>query len=99
MHTTSKQYAADKVFLYEYHHMGSTWVMEVPASDELDAKARIRKMQDAEFLGVRAGTVPAEASVETEAGATAHAVFGLPVRRREGKRIINRQQFKVVDRD
>ena len=50
---------AFKVFLVEYSHNGSQWVLELLASDHDDAQARLNSLSRAELLGERAGIVPA----------------------------------------
>lgn len=39
-------------YLFEYHHDGATWSIEIKASSEQDALARLDKLQDAKYLGV-----------------------------------------------
>jgi hypothetical protein len=50
---------AYKIFLIEYFHNGSRWVLELPASDHDDAQARINALSRARLLGERAGSIPA----------------------------------------
>lgn len=50
---------AFKVFLVEYSHNGSRWVLELLASSFDDAQARLDSLSQGELLGERAGIVPA----------------------------------------
>jgi hypothetical protein len=50
---------AFKIFLVEYSHNGSAWILELPASDHDDAQARVNSLSGAQLLGERAGTIPA----------------------------------------
>ncbi len=47
------------VYLFEYRHNGSRWMIEVPAESEADAWQRICRMQDATYLGEQVMVVPA----------------------------------------
>jgi hypothetical protein len=52
---------AFRVFLIEYSHNGSRWILELPASDQNDAQSRLRKLSEARLLGERAGAISASA--------------------------------------
>jgi hypothetical protein len=54
-----KPYEANKCYLFQYHHMGSWWVLEMYASDEDDARDRVNKLPHAQLLGERMGAIPA----------------------------------------
>jgi len=51
---------AFQTYLFSYEHAGSSWVLEIKAPDEQDAKARVRKLYAATFDGqmVAKVTVP-----------------------------------------
>ena len=49
--------------LFEYHHDGATWSIEIPARSELDAKERVDKLQNATYLGVLQMKIPVELGV------------------------------------
>jgi hypothetical protein len=51
---------AFKIFLVEYSHNGSAWILELPASDHDDAQARVQALSSAQLLGERAGVIPAD---------------------------------------
>jgi len=40
-----------RTYLFSYNHAGATWVFEVRATDEADAKARLSKIAAANFDG------------------------------------------------
>jgi len=45
-------------YLFEYHHDGSWWSLEIPARNEQEAKERVNKLSDARYLGEIQLTVP-----------------------------------------
>ena len=49
-------------YLFEYRHEGSDWALEVRARDMEDAKARLRTLPWAKFMGeiVSSGHIPAD---------------------------------------
>jgi hypothetical protein len=67
MLNSSRRNDANKVFLVRYSHNGSQWVLELPASDQVDAQARLDKLSQAELLGERAGCIPADDAVSQHA--------------------------------
>ena len=48
-----------KTFLYKYFHEGSWWMVEISATSEDDAQARINKLPLAQPLGELVMKVPA----------------------------------------
>jgi hypothetical protein len=40
-----------KTYLFSYEHAGSSWLLEIKASDAQDAQARLRKLHAATFDG------------------------------------------------
>lgn len=48
-----------KTYLFQYHHDGSTWMVEIKATSLDDAQARIRKLPLAKPLGELVAKVPA----------------------------------------
>lgn len=42
---------AFQTYLFSYDHAGSSWVLEVKATDAEDAKARVRRLHSATFDG------------------------------------------------
>lgn len=40
-----------KTYLFSYEHAGSSWILEIKASDAQDAQARLRKLHAATFDG------------------------------------------------
>lgn len=49
-----------KTYLFEYHHEGGTWMVEIHATSLDDAQARIRKLPLAKPLGELVAKVPAQ---------------------------------------
>ena len=49
--------------LFEYRHEGATWTIEVKASSEADARARIANLQYGTYLGTLQFKVPVELGV------------------------------------
>ncbi len=52
-----------KTHLFRYEHNGARWSIEIPASSEQDARARLVKLQDAEYLGVLQLKLPVELGI------------------------------------
>jgi len=50
-----------KTYLFQYHHAGSDWMLEIQAPSMDDAQARILKMPHAKPLGELVAKVPAGA--------------------------------------
>lgn len=50
-------------YLFQYNHDGATWSFEIPAPSEQDAKARLTKLRDAEYVGVLQMKIPVELGV------------------------------------
>jgi hypothetical protein len=48
------------IHLFEYHHDGAMWTVEIPAQSENDAKERIIRLQDAKYLGTLQMKLPVE---------------------------------------
>ena len=48
-----------KVFLFEYFHEGSWWHLEIPATSQEDAQARINKLPLAKPVGEMVAKIPA----------------------------------------
>jgi hypothetical protein len=48
-----------KVFLFEYFHEGSKWMVEIPATNMDDAQARIKKLPWAKPVGELVAKFPA----------------------------------------
>ena len=49
-----------KKYLFDYYHEGSNWGLEIIASSEDDARARVRQLQYAKLLGVIEMEIPAQ---------------------------------------
>ena len=56
-----------KTFLFEYHHDGGTWMLEVPGTDLDDAKARVKKLPLARPLGELVAKIPARGGLLAKA--------------------------------
>jgi hypothetical protein len=52
-----------KTFLYKYFHEGSWWVVEISATNDDDAQARINKLPLAQPMGVLVMKLPASTGV------------------------------------
>ena len=51
-----------KTFLFEYHHEGATWQLEIPAVDMKDARARVAKLSHAKPVGELIAKLPSHTS-------------------------------------
>jgi len=49
------------VYLFEYFHEGSWWMLEIPATSPEDAEARLNKLPQAQYLGEGVMRIPAKA--------------------------------------
>lgn len=49
--------------LFQYHHEGATWSIEIPARSEEDAMERLLKLPDAKYLGVTQMKLPVELGI------------------------------------
>lgn len=49
-------------FLFSYHHNGSRWGIEIPATSQQDAMARLSKIALAKFDGELVMTIPVPAN-------------------------------------
>jgi len=47
-------------YLFSYQHHDVTWTVEVPATSEEDARARLQKYADAKYEGIRERKLPAQ---------------------------------------
>ena len=47
-------------YLFEYHHDGATWNIEIKARSEQDALERLAKLQHARYFGVLQMKLPVE---------------------------------------
>lgn len=45
-------------YLFEYYHDGSSWSLEIPARSEQEAKERVNKLSNAQYLGEIHLTIP-----------------------------------------
>lgn len=45
--------------LFSYRHDGSEWMLEIKATDEADAKARLARLAFASYDGVLVANIPA----------------------------------------
>jgi hypothetical protein len=52
-----------RTFLFSYRHAGAEWSLEIKARDELDAKARLARLQWASFDGELVAKLPVEAGL------------------------------------
>jgi hypothetical protein len=69
-----------KDYLFEYHHDGLTWGITIPATSEEDARARLKKLPLARFIGIKIMSIPVPTwfggRVVTWAWLTFSRVFG-----------------------
>jgi hypothetical protein len=49
-----------QTFLFEYHHDGSQWTIEIPATSEEDAIERLNKLPLARYIGTLEMKVPVQ---------------------------------------
>lgn len=49
---------ANKSFLFEYEHNGAKWAFHIYADDVDDARARLRKIAHAKYLGSDVTKIP-----------------------------------------
>ena len=47
------------IHLFQYFHEGSWWTLEIPATSQEDAEARLNKLPHAQYLGGNAQKIPA----------------------------------------
>jgi len=52
-----------KTHLFKYHHEGAAWSFEIPAASEEDARERLLKLPDAQYLGVLQMKLPVELGI------------------------------------
>jgi hypothetical protein len=49
--------------LFQYHHKGAAWNIEIKASSEQDAIERLQQLRQARYLGVLQASLPVELGI------------------------------------
>ena len=52
-----------RTHLFQYHHNGSRWSIEILANSEQDAKERLASLQTAQYLGIQQMKIPVELGI------------------------------------